>query len=101
MPRYRSATDGAATLVGKLLLFIAEGHETSSTLAAKLKVSPRQVNRYILQLIAAGWLIEREGEWLKHDYHFVLKSPRIVMPAVPQSKIKRPKKRRAKKPDAS
>ncbi|MCE9606540.1 MAG: helix-turn-helix domain-containing protein [Planctomycetia bacterium] len=101
MPRYRSTTDGAATLVGKLLLLIAESPETSATLAAKLNVSSRQVNRYILQLIAAGWLIEREGEWLRHDYHFVLKSPRIVMPAVPQSKIKRPKKKRAKKSDRS
>lgn len=98
MPRYRSTSDGAATLVGKLLILIADGKETSATLAAKLSVSSRQVNRYVLQLIAAGWQIEREGEWLKHEYYFELKSPQIL-PA--KSEPSRPRKGKTKKPDTS
>jgi len=98
MPRYRSTTDSTATLVGKLLLLIAEGSETSASLAGKLHVSQRQVNRYVLQLIAAGWQIEREGEWLKHEYHFELKSPQILSA---KSTSQGPKKRRSKKADTS
>lgn len=89
MPRYRNTTDGTATLVGKLLLLIAAGPETSASLADKLNVSPRQVNRYVLQLIEAGWQIERVGEWLKHDYHFVLMAPTIALPAKPKRTKKR------------
>jgi DNA-binding IclR family transcriptional regulator len=70
--------EGTATLVGKLLILIAAGHETSSTLAKKLAVSPRQVNRYVLQLIEAGWQIERVGAWTKQDYYFALRSPKIL-----------------------
>jgi DNA-binding IscR family transcriptional regulator len=61
MPRYRGTKEGAATLAGRLLLLVAAGKETSTTLAAKLGVSDRQVNRYILQLKEAGWLIARRG----------------------------------------
>ena len=100
MPRYRSTTDGAATLVGKLLLLIVRGRETSASLAKKLNVSPRQINRYVLQLIEAGWAIEREGEWLKHDYFFVLNSPQIELPKPKPAKRKRTKKR-ASRSDSS
>ncbi len=46
-------------LLASYLLLIAAGPETSASLADKLNVSPRQVNRYVLQLIEAGWQIER------------------------------------------
>ena len=75
MPRHRGTHEGAATLIGKLLLLIAAGKETSTSLAASLGVSPRQVNRYVLQLVAAGWQIERVGAWTKADYWFELKTP--------------------------
>ncbi len=97
MPRYRTTKDATVTLAGKLLLLIANGQETSQSLAAALGVSPRQVNRYVLQLVAAGWQIERVGAWTMQDYHFELKSPTIVLP---KAKTKRPKKR-AKKPNTS
>ena len=61
MPRYRGTTDGAATVVGKLLIAIASGEETSLTLSEQLGVSPRQVNRYVLQLVEAGWQIDRKS----------------------------------------
>jgi biotin operon repressor len=80
MPRYRGSKEGAATLVGRLLLFVAAGKETSATLAAKLSVSDRQVNRYILQLKEAGWHIERRGVPTHQDYYFVLMAPKIVLP---------------------
>ncbi|HEX3654520.1 MAG TPA: hypothetical protein VHV55_01870 [Pirellulales bacterium] len=97
MPRFRSSKEGAATLVGRLLLLIAGGKETSASLAKKLDVSPRQVNRYVLQLIAAGWQIERVGEWLKHDYYFELKTPRIIV-AASNAKPKANKKARRTTP---
>jgi hypothetical protein len=78
MPRYRGTRQGAATLVGRLLLLISGGQETSISLAEKLGVSPRQVNRYVLQLVEAGWQIERVGAWTKQDYLFELKAPKIV-----------------------
>jgi biotin operon repressor len=87
--RINCTIDGTATLVGKLLLLIAAGPETSASLADKLNVSPRQVNRHALQLIEAGWQVERVGEWLKHDYHFVLVAPTIVLPAKPKRTKKR------------
>jgi biotin operon repressor len=77
MPRYRTTHEGAATIVGKLLILIAEDRETSATLAEKLGVSARQVNRYVRQLIEAGWQIERVGAWTKQDYYFALRSPKI------------------------
>jgi biotin operon repressor len=89
MPRFRSTKDGAATLVGKLLLLIINEQETSATLAAKLKVSARQINRYILQLREAGWQIDRVGEWLKNDYYFELKTPKISTPKPKRIKSKR------------
>jgi len=80
MPRYRGTKEGAATLVGRLLLFIAVGKETSATLAAKLGVSDRQVNRYILQVKEAGWQIERRGVPTHQDYFFELAAPQIILP---------------------
>jgi biotin operon repressor len=92
MPRYRGTKEGAATLVGRLLLLIAAGKETSASLAAKLGVSDRQVNRYILQLKQAGWQIERRGMPTHQDYYFDLTAPQIVLPeAKKQSSGKRQK----------
>ena len=89
MPRYRSTTDGAATIVGKLLLAIAKDKETSASLAEKLGVSARQVNRYVLQLVEAGWQIERVGAWTKQDYWFELKAPLVAWPK--ERRTKQPK----------
>jgi biotin operon repressor len=80
MPRYRGTSEGTPALIGRLLLLIAAGKETSSTLAAQLGVSPRQVNRYVLQLREAGWQIERRGVPTKADYWFELVSPQILLP---------------------
>ena len=79
MPRYRGTTEGTASLVGRLLLLIAAGKETSATLAAKLGVTARQVNRYVLQLVAAGWQIERRGVPTHADYWFELVSPKVKL----------------------
>jgi hypothetical protein len=87
MPRYRGTKEGTPSLVGRLLLLVASGWETSASLAAKLGVSPRQVNRYVLGLAAAGWRIERRGVPTHADYWFELVSPQIILP----------KKRRRKK----
>ncbi|MHC4403900.1 MAG: winged helix-turn-helix domain-containing protein [Planctomycetota bacterium] len=79
MPRYRGTTEGTASLVGRLLVLMASGKETSASLADQLGVSPRTVNRYILQLVGAGWQIERVGVPTHQDYWFELKGPRIVL----------------------
>ncbi len=79
MPRYRGTSEGTASLVGRLLLLIAAGKETSATLAAKLGVTPRQVNRYVAQLLAAGWRIERRGVPTRADYWFELAWPKVVL----------------------
>ena len=81
MPRYRGTEEGTASLVGRLLILIAAGKETSATLAEKLGISPRQVNRYVHQLGAAGWRIERHGARRHGAAPFELKSPRIILPA--------------------
>ena len=81
MPRYRGTEEGTASLVGRLLILIAGGQETSATLAEKLGVSPRQVNRYVNQLREAGWQIERHGAKRHGDIRIELKSPRIILPA--------------------
>jgi len=94
MPRYRGTTDGAATVVGKLLIAIASGKETSLTLSELLGVSPRQVNRYVLQLVEAGWQIERVGVPTHSDYYFELKSPKIVIERDSNAKKKVSKKRK-------
>jgi biotin operon repressor len=78
MPRYRGTKEGTASLVGKVLLLIAGGQETSATLAGKLRVSPRQVNRYIVGLKEAGWQIERRGVPTHRDYWLEMCEPRIV-----------------------
>lgn len=75
---YRRSREGIASLVGRLLILVAAGKETSATLATKLKVSPRQVNRYIVQLAKAGWQIERRGVPTHQDYYFELMRPRIT-----------------------
>jgi biotin operon repressor len=80
MPRYRGTNEEAATLVGRLLLLVAAGKETSASLAAKLGVSPRQVNRYVLQLKQAGWQIERRGVPTHQDYYFELVAPQVILP---------------------
>jgi predicted DNA-binding transcriptional regulator YafY len=85
MPRYRGTEEGTASLVGRLLILIAAGKETSATLAEKLGVSPRQVNRYVNQLQEAGWEIERHGARRRGDIWMELKSPRIILPTPDQS----------------
>ena len=80
MPRYRSTNEGIPAMVGRLLLLVAAGQETSATLAAQLGVSSRQVNRYVLGLCAAGWQIERRGVPTHGDYWFELVAPRIFLP---------------------
>jgi hypothetical protein len=74
--------------VGRLLLLIADGEETSATLAAKLGVSDRQVNRYILQLKDAGWQIERRGVPTHAAYWFELVDP-VIHFADPNERRKR------------
>jgi len=89
MPRYRGTPESSASLVGRLLLLVAGGKETTASLAGKLGVSPRQVNRYVLQLKEAGWLIERCGVPTHSNYYFELVAPRIVLPE--KKRMKRPK----------
>ena len=79
MPRYRGTREGSASLVGRLLLLIAGGRENSASLAHKLGLSPRQVNRYVLQLNDAGWRIERRGVPTHGDYWFELVAPQIAL----------------------
>ena len=95
MPRYRGSQEGAATLVGRLLLYVAGGQETSASLAAKLGVSPRQVNRYVLQLREAGWRIERRGVPTHGDYWFELVSPQITFPGTEKERPRRQNGERA------
>jgi hypothetical protein len=78
MPRYRGTNEATASLVGKLLLLIAAGKETSATLAAKLGVSARQVNRYIVGLKDAGLQIERRGVPTHGEYWLELHEPCLV-----------------------
>jgi hypothetical protein len=61
------------------LLLVAAGKETSASLAQKLGVSPRQVNRYLVQLGETGWEIKRRGVPTHQDYYFELVSPRILL----------------------
>jgi hypothetical protein len=89
MSRYRGTKEGIASLAGRLLLLVARDKETSATLATKLGVSDRQVNRYILQLRDSGWQIERRGVPTHGDYWFELVSPRISLPAIDKPKGKR------------
>jgi hypothetical protein len=92
MPRYRGTREGTASLVGRLLLLVAGGgKETSATLAGKLGVSARQVNRYVAGLNQAGWRIERRGVPTHGEYWFELASPQIVLP---ETKRGRQEKRR-------
>ena len=93
MPRYRGTHEGAGTVIGRLLILIATQKETSASLAEQLDVSPRQVNRYVRQLIEGGWQIERIGAWTKQDYYFELRSPRIVAGAARQRGAKQAKER--------
>lgn len=79
MPRRRGTHTAAATVIGRLLILIASGKETSASLAKKLDLSPRQINRYIRQVIDAGWKIERIGAWTRQDYHLALKSPELLV----------------------
>jgi len=88
MPRYRNTKEGTASLVGRLLLLIAAGKETSATLSSKLKVSDRQVNRYVLGLKEAGWQIERRGVPTHSDYYFELVSPRVILTGKEQKEEK-------------
>ena len=81
MSRYRGTAEGSASLVGRLLILIAGGEETSVTLAEKLGISSRQVNRYVNQLRDAGWQIERHRVRRHGDIRIELKSPRIILPS--------------------
>ena len=96
MPRYRGTTEGTAALVGRLLLLITQGKETSATLSKNLGVSPRQINRYVLQLKEAGWRIERVGVPTHGDYFFELKQPKIVVATERRAKEKRARKLKRK-----
>jgi hypothetical protein len=89
MPRYRGTKEGTPSLIGRLLLLVAVGKETSATLSAKLGVSDRQVNRYILQLNEAGWKIERRGVPKHGGCWFDLVSPKIVVTAPKKRKLQR------------
>ena len=89
MPRYRGTKEGAAAIIGRLLLLVSQSKETSASLSKKLGVSPRQVNRYVVQLNVAGWRIERVGAWTKQHYYFELKAPRIVMTKAKEGPIRR------------
>src|SRR3954447_19520873 len=84
MPRFRGTEEGTASLVGRLLILIASGQETSGSLAGKLGISPRQVNRYVNQLREAGWEIERHGARRHGDVRIELRSPRIILPSQDQ-----------------
>jgi hypothetical protein len=77
MPRYRNAVEPVGTLVGRLLLLIAAGPKTSSLLASRLRVTRRQINRYVQHLIAAGWRIERHGVRQAGEFSIVLARPHI------------------------
>ena len=79
MPRYRGTKEGTASLVGRLLLLITNGKETSATLAGKLGVSPRQVNRYVQGLVEAGWQVERVGVPTRGNYWFELELPSNIL----------------------
>ena len=79
MPRQRGTSEGTAQLVGRLLLLITVNKETSASLSQKLGVSPRQVNRYLVQLNRAGWSIQRVGVPTHQDYWLELKSPKIEL----------------------
>jgi hypothetical protein len=81
VPRYRTTKEGIPSLVGRLLLLVAAGKETSATLSTKLGVTPRQVNRYVLGLKEAGWRIERRGVPTLAAYHFELVYPKVTFPA--------------------
>src|SRR5215467_6123012 len=96
MPRSRGTKEGTASLIGRLLLLIARGRETSATLAQKLGVSVRQVNRYVLQLVGAGWQIERRGVPTHGDYWFELVSPQITLPGTEKETPGRQNEGRAK-----
>jgi len=98
MPRHRNTDEGIAKLVGRLLLAIVKQKHTSITLANELGVSPRQVNRYVLQLVEAGWQIERVGTPTHSDYWFELKAPRIV---VSQKKPKKATHDRGRKTESA
>src|SRR3954463_3663412 len=100
MPRYRGTPEPVASLVGRLLLLVASGRETSASLAAKLGVSDRQVNRYVAQLHAAGWRIERKGTPTRGDYWFELAPPRLCPPAGDRDGPAGPQKRRKGAPPA-
>lgn len=79
MPRYRGTAEPAAALVGRLLILVARGRQTSAGLAAALGVSVRQVNRYLRQLAAAGWRVERRGVPARGDYWLELVSPQVIL----------------------
>jgi hypothetical protein len=78
MPRYRGTDESSPSLVGRLLLLLTSGEETSATLAGKLGVSPRQVNRYVRELNRAGWHIERRGAKRQGNCRLTLIRPRII-----------------------
>jgi hypothetical protein len=91
MPRYRKTKEGIPSLVGRLLLLVAAGRETSATLSTKLAVTPRQVNRYVVGLREAGWRIERRGVPTLGDYRFELVYPKVTFPATGKQQGKRGK----------
>src|SRR5262245_2068747 len=95
MPRYRGTSEGTPVLVGRLLLLVAAGPETSATLAAKLGVTPRQVNRYVRQLNQAGWRVVRRGVPTRGHYHFELVAPRAW------SSTAAPRRPRRRRPSAT
>jgi len=65
------------------------GKQTSASLAKKLMVSPRRVNRYVLQLKEAGWDIEQGGVPTHKDYYFELVAPKLTVPEVKRTARKK------------
>lgn len=78
MPRSRGTTEAVATLVGRLLLAVSGETHTPRSLASQLGISTCQVNRYLKQLAAAGWHIERLGSPTHGDYRLALAEPKII-----------------------
>ena len=61
MPRRQGTSEPIASLIGRLILLLTNERQTTASLALELRVSERQVNRYLQQLNEAGWSIRRVG----------------------------------------
>jgi len=88
MPRFRGTAEPAGTLIGRLLLLVAAEPRSSAILGECLGVSPQQVNRYVRQLVEAGWLIERHKLRPVGRSTIALKQP-FIDPRVAQALCRR------------